>query len=70
MKNKVIITGGLGFLGSHLADKLVELGVVDSEQGIELTFSSIAELSESCKFENCSHLDEPDCAVIRAVESG
>jgi len=47
-----------------------ELGVVDSEEGIELTFSGIVELSKSCRFENCTHINEPDCAILNAVDNG
>ena len=47
-----------------------ELGVVDSKEGIELTFSGIVELSKSCRFENCSHINEPDCGVKEDVETG
>jgi ribosome biogenesis GTPase len=33
-------------------------------------FPEIFRISENCKFYNCLHLDEPDCAVLRAVEEG
>jgi ribosome biogenesis GTPase len=28
------------------------------------------EASGGCRFHNCQHLDEPDCAVIDAVANG
>lgn len=31
-------------------------------------FSEIAELAPHCRFPNCTHLHEPDCAVQKAVE--
>ncbi|MDR0419361.1 MAG: ribosome small subunit-dependent GTPase A, partial [Prevotellaceae bacterium] len=33
-------------------------------------FPEIFAESPSCKFHNCTHVHEPDCAVIRAVEEG
>lgn len=33
-------------------------------------FPDIAQLSPACRFRNCRHLSEPDCAVLRAVEEG
>jgi len=38
----------------------------------ELTwyFPDIAEAAQNCKFNDCTHLHEPDCAVRAAVENG
>lgn len=38
----------------------------------ELTayYPEFAPYSSSCKFPNCSHMNEPECAVINAVENG
>lgn len=47
-----------------------EVGVADSAGGLESTFLSIAELAKDCKFKNCTHTNEPGCAVLAAVESG
>jgi ribosome biogenesis GTPase len=33
-------------------------------------FREIFELKGECKFSNCLHLNEPGCAVLRAVEEG
>ena len=41
-----------------------------SNHGIELAFSDIFTLTESCKFRDCKHEDEPSCAVQAAVERG
>jgi ribosome biogenesis GTPase len=41
-----------------------------SNHGIELAFSDIFTFTESCKFRDCKHEDEPSCAVQAAVERG
>ncbi|SNZ00591.1 ribosome small subunit-dependent GTPase A [Flagellimonas pacifica] len=46
-----------------------EVGIADSDEGLEKTFEKIVELSKNCKFKDCSHTIEIDCAVITAVES-
>jgi ribosome biogenesis GTPase len=46
-------------------------GVVDMERNeIYHFFPEIFRISKDCRFYNCLHLDEPDCAVRQAVESG
>jgi len=47
-----------------------EVGIADSTDGLEITFETIVELSKDCKFKDCTHTREVDCAVIAAVESG
>jgi len=47
-----------------------EIGVLDSETGIKSVFSEIYELSKECKFSDCSHVNEPGCAVLKAISSG
>lgn len=47
-----------------------EVGIVDETGGLEDTFDKIMELSESCRFSDCKHINETGCAVIEAVESG
>ena len=47
-----------------------EIGVLDSEAGIKSVFSEIHELSKECKFSDCSHVNEPACAVLKAISSG
>ncbi len=46
-------------------------GVVDMERNeIYHFFPEIFRVSKGCRFYNCLHLDEPDCAVRQAVEEG
>ena len=47
-----------------------EVGIADSTDGLEITFEAIIELSKDCKFKDCTHTTEVDCAVLKAVESG
>jgi ribosome biogenesis GTPase / thiamine phosphate phosphatase len=46
-------------------------GVVDMEKNeIYHFFREIFRVSKNCRFNNCLHLDEPGCAVRKAVETG
>ena len=46
-------------------------GVVDMEvEEIGLYFREFLEHKGACKFNNCTHTNEPKCAVIAAVETG
>ena len=48
-----------------------ELGLVDIE-GTEVGhyFPEMRELLGKCRYHNCKHFNEPDCAVLKAVKSG
>ena len=46
------------------------IGLFDSEEGLAATFADIEELSRQCKFGDCQHETEPDCAVLAAIEDG
>jgi ribosome biogenesis GTPase len=47
-----------------------ELGLWDSEEGIERAFADIEELAAGCAFRDCTHRIEPHCAVRAAVDAG
>jgi ribosome biogenesis GTPase / thiamine phosphate phosphatase len=47
-----------------------EVGVADATNGLEITFDIISQLSQSCKFKDCTHNHEAGCAVRKAVEDG
>lgn len=48
-----------------------ELGLADMEkEEIGHYFPEILELMSECRFHNCMHLDEPNCAVKEAVSEG
>jgi ribosome biogenesis GTPase len=46
-----------------------EVGVADSGTGIDSVFAEITAWSKNCKFDDCTHTHEKDCAVIEAVEN-
>ena len=47
-----------------------EIGILDSQAGLNNAFSEILNLSKNCRYFNCSHICEPGCAVLEAIESG
>ncbi len=46
-----------------------EIGLFKSYGGLARTFPEIARAAKECRFANCSHNGEPDCAVLSAVTS-
>lgn len=46
------------------------VGIQDAEAGLAATFSDVESLAEGCRFRDCSHVEEPGCAVSAAVEAG
>jgi ribosome biogenesis GTPase len=49
---------------------LKELQLWADEKDIDSVFQDIADIINRCKFTNCSHKNEPGCAVKLALESG
>ncbi len=45
-----------------------EVGIADSETGIETVFDDISHLSKECRYSDCTHTHEPGCVVRKAVE--
>lgn len=46
------------------------IGMLATERGLARTFADVEALAERCRFADCAHRDEPDCAVVEAVASG
>lgn len=46
------------------------VGLWDAGDGLAQTFGDIEELGERCRFADCGHEGEPDCAVLGAVADG
>jgi ribosome biogenesis GTPase len=58
--------------GAMLVDTpgMRELGLLGTSDGLEDSFSDIRDLSLVCRFSDCTHTQEPGCAVLTAVEAG
>lgn len=54
-----------GFLISKIGFDLINL-----EGNFEFGYEDIKKISMRCKFSNCSHTNEPNCAVKRAISDG
>lgn len=44
-----------------------ELGMLGVSEGMDGGFSDIQEYSQNCRFTNCTHTNEPGCAVRQAI---
>ena len=47
-----------------------EVGVLVASEGLDDNFEDIQQLSPACRFTNCSHTQEPGCAVLKAMQAG
>lgn len=47
-----------------------EVGLIDAEEGVSAVFDDLEVLVQGCKFNDCSHANEPGCAVKGAIEDG
>lgn len=47
-----------------------ELQIWGGDEGIRDAFEDITELAQQCRFRDCQHHAEPDCAVQQAIENG
>jgi len=49
---------------------LRSVGLVDAAAGLDLAFADVGLVAQDCRFVDCAHLAEPDCAVRAAVADG
>ncbi|MGZ4609372.1 MAG: ribosome small subunit-dependent GTPase A [Actinomycetes bacterium] len=49
---------------------LRSVGLTDVSESLDRVFADIEELAEQCRFADCAHRTEPDCAVLAALDSG
>lgn len=47
-----------------------EFQLWSADEGLDTAYEEIVMLSDGCRFSDCTHTSEPDCAVLRALESG
>ena len=47
-----------------------ELGIMNVGAGLDDSFADIKALASQCRFADCSHTNEPGCAIRKAIESG
>lgn len=47
-----------------------ELGILGAGNALDNSFSDILDLSLNCRYADCSHIREPGCSVLAAIESG
>ena len=47
-----------------------ELGLLGASEGVRESFAEIHDLATQCRFSNCTHTNEPGCAVLAAIEEG
>ncbi|CAL2081539.1 Small ribosomal subunit biogenesis GTPase RsgA [Tenacibaculum sp. 190524A02b] len=47
-----------------------EVGITDTADGFETTFKSIFSIAQGCKYNDCTHSNEDECAVLVALDKG
>ena len=47
-----------------------ELQLTNCKEGVRAVFDDIVLIAKQCKFKNCQHQSEPDCAVLMALNAG
>jgi len=61
----IVVSGGGVLLDTP---GMRELQLWDASEGIAQAFADVQGLAQGCKFRNCSHKDEPGCAVREAMD--
>ena len=66
-RHLIVLPGGALLIDTPGMRELQPWG---DESAVESAFDDIAALAEGCRFADCAHAGEPDCAVADAVSSG
>jgi len=58
--------------GAMLIDNpgMREFGILGADEGMNNSFADVYILASKCKYSDCSHTNEPGCAVLNAIEGG
>lgn len=67
-RRELILLEGGGILVDTAG--LRELGITAKQSSLATVFPEIDALAEGCRYRDCRHEKEPDCAVRKAVETG
>ncbi len=46
------------------------VGLWAADEGLERAFEDLAPFAERCRFDDCSHTNEPGCGILAAVDAG
>jgi ribosome biogenesis GTPase / thiamine phosphate phosphatase len=65
---ELVVLPGVGILLDTPGLRGVQLWA--ASDGLEQTFADVAELADQCRYRDCRHATEPDCAIAAAVEDG
>jgi len=67
-QRELILLPGGGIVIDNPGFRELQLWVNDDT--LDITFADIKALAAACKFTDCTHTDEPDCAVLAAIAAG
>lgn len=67
-RRELVILPGLGMLID--TPGMRELQLLGGTEGLEAAFEDVGALALECRFRDCRHDEEPDCAVRQALDDG
>ena len=63
----IVLDNGVMFIDTP---GMRELGLLGASEGVNKGFEDIIELSNGCRYADCSHTQESGCEVLAAIASG